>query len=412
MNSPDSILEACTDALNRRFDALESARADHLEIEARLSACKRFAMTPCSHYARELVRKISASPELSRKIIGCFDTNTTVNFPSTVKTFPLSDLTAHDPDLVVVATSRFHREHVENLVQAGVAREKIFAISAVEGALKRMGRKNVLDGIMRIVGRLHDDKSRMDYLLVWLSLLSLDESVLDVFPSPDRRFVETEGAFEYGPYRLEGMDDPVCMEELYEEIYRIPEVSPRRGDVAFDLGAYRGDTVAFLEKYVGPEGKIFAFEPDDHNIKYLLRNNEINGFSNVHLVRKGCYHQNCRCVLTDNDQGGSALFVLKDGADTDKTQTIDMVTIDHFMNDQKLDRVDFIKADIEGCEVEMLQGARETFANYHPRFAIALYHSIDDLLRIPLALMDIHPHYRLFVRQRSRRPQATIIYGV
>ena len=72
-----------------------------------------------------------------------------------------------------------------------------------------------------------------------------------------------------------------------------------------------------------------------------------------------------------------------------------LVTIDELAAELKLERVDFIKLDIEGAEKQALAGAKNTLAKYHPRLAIAMEHLADDPVRIPQVLAAEAPDYRV-----------------
>jgi hypothetical protein len=60
-----------------------------------------------------------------------------------------------------------------------------------------------------------------------------------------------------------------------------------------------------------------------------------------------------------------------------------------------LDRVDFIKMDIEGAERHAIAGARTTIRRFHPCMALCLYHLPDDPLVIPAAVRSIDPNYQM-----------------
>jgi hypothetical protein len=73
-----------------------------------------------------------------------------------------------------------------------------------------------------------------------------------------------------------------------------------------------------------------------------------------------------------------------------------------------LERVDFIKMDIEGGEYDALEGGRETIQRFHPKLAICVYHAratalnfltIEDenIFRIPRLLHDICPDYTFYL---------------
>ena len=65
------------------------------------------------------------------------------------------------------------------------------------------------------------------------------------------------------------------------------------------------------------------------------------------------------------------------------------------MAELKLERVDFIKMDIEGAERNALAGARQTLARWHPRLALSAYHRPDDPEKIPAAVFAAWPGYRM-----------------
>jgi Methyltransferase FkbM domain len=79
------------------------------------------------------------------------------------------------------------------------------------------------------------------------------------------------------------------------------------------------------------------------------------------------------------------------GARGDRVQT---VALDDYVSKLQLDRVDFIKMDIEGAELKALQGARHTIAHFQPKLAICLYHQWNDAFTIPQAILDTGVDYR------------------
>ena len=68
--------------------------------------------------------------------------------------------------------------------------------------------------------------------------------------------------------------------------------------------------------------------------------------------------------------------------------TVPLTTIDKIVNELGLERVDFIKMDIEGAEVAALTGARETLRRFRPRLAIAVYHREGDLVGVEQAVLQ------------------------
>jgi FkbM family methyltransferase len=65
------------------------------------------------------------------------------------------------------------------------------------------------------------------------------------------------------------------------------------------------------------------------------------------------------------------------------------IAIDDYASSIGLPHVDFIKMDIEGAELPALKGAIKTIHSHKPKLAIAIYHSLDDLVNIPLWISSL-----------------------
>lgn len=76
-------------------------------------------------------------------------------------------------------------------------------------------------------------------------------------------------------------------------------------------------------------------------------------------------------------------------------EKIEITTIDTFVLDNNLTKVDFIKADIEGAEREMLEGAKLTLKKYAPKLAICTYHRPDDPEVLEKIILDANPKYKI-----------------
>jgi hypothetical protein len=84
------------------------------------------------------------------------------------------------------------------------------------------------------------------------------------------------------------------------------------------------------------------------------------------------------------------------------------VTVDDFVREADLDRVDLIKMDVEGAEPWVLAGAADTLAGVRPRLAMAAYHRDDDLARLPAAL---DTEYRLYLESYSPLEDETVLFA-
>jgi hypothetical protein len=88
-----------------------------------------------------------------------------------------------------------------------------------------------------------------------------------------------------------------------------------------------------------------------------------------------------------------------------------VTTIDALTDEQRLERVDFIKMDIEGGEVDALRGAQETLRKFAPRLAISVYHRPRDLPDIVATVRQARPDYRLYLSHKSPGLGDTILFA-
>lgn len=161
----------------------------------------------------------------------------------------------------------------------------------------------------------------------------------------------------------------------YNKYYKL-----KKGDIVFDLGGYHGLYSIFASKEIGDCGKVYCFEPDPSNFEICKRNFEKNNLKNIILINKAI-----------SDHSGSDLF-FKRGQGSRivdsffKTNTkgsickVESISLSDFIKKGDL-KIDFIKADIEGSEVELIKDYLEEILplGIYPAMAIACYHYRKDL---------------------------------
>lgn len=149
---------------------------------------------------------------------------------------------------------------------------------------------------------------------------------------------------------------------------------PRRGDVVIDVGAYTGDTALIFSRLVGEEGRVIAFEPDDYNFRKLQANIDNLHLKNVTAVKRALWSENRIMRFAELHGIGSSLLLpdrYRGG-----WRRIRVARLDDEVRRLNLDRVDFIKIDAEGAEIEILKGAKRTLEESAPSLAIAAYHEV------------------------------------
>jgi hypothetical protein len=86
-------------------------------------------------------------------------------------------------------------------------------------------------------------------------------------------------------------------------------------------------------------------------------------------------------------------------------------TIDSLVMSNEVKRVDLIKMDIEGSELDALQGGENSLKRWRPKLAISLYHRPEDLFSIPLWLNSLNCGYRFFLDHYSIHHEETVLYA-
>lgn len=143
---------------------------------------------------------------------------------------------------------------------------------------------------------------------------------------------------------LEGLEN-----ELFSEYIK-------NGMTVVDVGANIGYYTLLAAKLVGPSGKVYAFEPEPKNFSILSKNISINNFRNVVVLPKAASDKNDKAFLylSETNNEGHRIYNLGEGR---KKIEIESVSLDDFFVGQE-EKIDFIKIDVEGAEMAVLEGMR------------------------------------------------------
>ena len=147
--------------------------------------------------------------------------------------------------------------------------------------------------------------------------------------------------------------------------------------VVADVGGHSGQ---FAKLFAGlaPRGRIYSFEPGDYARSILGRVVRWRGLKNVEVLPFGLSDTaGTASFSVPIKRSGSFGFGLSHlGADPGgravRTETVQLETLDGFAAARQLDRLDFLKADIEGWEMRLLAGGRETVARFRPAIMVEL----------------------------------------
>ncbi len=137
------------------------------------------------------------------------------------------------------------------------------------------------------------------------------------------------------------------------------------GMVVLDVGANIGYYTIQFSKLVEGEGRVFAFEPSSHYLDRLSINIELNKCRNVVVCPFGLSDDDGTGVLLGDDISSTMHWTSNDITQT-KTENISLRTLDGYLIEEKLGRLDIIKVDIDGHEPFFINGAFKTISRFHP----------------------------------------------
>jgi FkbM family methyltransferase len=160
--------------------------------------------------------------------------------------------------------------------------------------------------------------------------------------------------------------------------------------VVIDAGAWIGDFSA----YANSKGAIvYAFEPVEEIYNILCETQKLNR-GEMYPIQMGLgdYCGNVDISITENSIGNS---IVREEETIIKKERISITTLDQFVEENNLAKIDFIKADIEGAERNMLKGASNVLKTFAPKLAICTYHLPDDPDVLEKIILEINPNYKI-----------------
>lgn len=181
------------------------------------------------------------------------------------------------------------------------------------------------------------------------------------------------------------------------------------GDVVIDGGGCWGDTALYFSNQVGPRGNVLSFEMVPANLEIFKENLRANPkhAENIEVIEQPLWSKSGIPVHFESHGPGSAVKVSPGEENVRPTTT----TIDSALSARGLRRVDFIKMDIEGSELEALKGARNTLITFKPKLAISIYHKPQDFDEITRYIESLNLGYRFFLGHHAVHLCETVLYA-
>lgn len=206
-----------------------------------------------------------------------------------------------------------------------------------------------------------------------------------------------------------------------EEIKLIKKII-RPGDTFVDVGANIGYHTVIAAKTVGPKGQVHAIEPFSSNVNLIKKNIIANNLSNVQVHPIVTGHQNKTVMLNAySDYAYNSLYKLDRQTFYNQIK-VPMKKIDTLVENLHIKNIKLIKIDVEGAELRVLQGARETLVSQKPDIICEIEdsnlttqrHTVKSVIKYIYSLgyhgYQIKPHKLIPINQIKNQYQSRDFY--
>jgi FkbM family methyltransferase len=197
---------------------------------------------------------------------------------------------------------------------------------------------------------------------------------------------------------------------LEEYIYRSDRVKIEAcpGDVVIDGGGCWGDTALYFADRVGSTGRVHSFEFDPENIRIFGENLRLNSGlrDRVQVVPFALWDVSGQQHGITGSGATSSLSASAPSGSLAETRSID----DYVR--AACGKVNYIKLDIEGAELNALRGAESTLRTFRPKLAVCLYHQMSDFVRIPAYLEGLGLGYSFYLGHVTRYHEETVLFAL
>lgn len=187
-----------------------------------------------------------------------------------------------------------------------------------------------------------------------------------------------------------------------------PRVKALPGDIIVNGGGYVGNVASNFARLTNRSCQVYSFEPSPVLSAEMWRNIEARGLQDLVIPvnmllwkERGFVPFSMETPFSGNSR-----------AATNATTYVPAIDLDTFVLERKLQRVDLIELDVEGSEMDVLNGAAATIARFKPRLQISLYHASEHLWQIPLYLHNLVPQYTFYIGHHTLNFNETMLYAI
>ena len=236
-----------------------------------------------------------------------------------------------------------------------------------------------------------DKKSKKLYEMLWKAKLDVDYKDIAKYVAKEHGIKRGEKARNYNKQYLE-----------YVKKDKIKTI--------FDCGFCNGAHVFGFKKSLPNLVMDYAFEPLYDELKEDYIDILLKGMNCTQIVPFGVWDKKDKLsfIVSGPASRVNGISNLKPNV----TKEIETITMDEAKKMLQIDKVDFIKMDIEGAEMYALCGARNLILEDRPQLAISIYHSSDDFVNIPLYLKELLKDYSFYLGHYAMNQHETVLYCI
>jgi FkbM family methyltransferase len=227
------------------------------------------------------------------------------------------------------------------------------------------GRAEFLSLRRRIIGLGFAAYYRMPHLIFRPAQFCLHRLGFSKIVSDNRTLIETINGVTYELDLRSFVDGTLYYRRAYEpSTTRTIRKILKRGMTVLDIGANVGYFALLMANLVGDDGHVVAFEPTSYGFEKLRRNVSLNRFENITLENIGLSDQVERKKLWINSRFETSAVT------SEEEEEIELQTLDVYFNKSDIGSLDFVKVDVDGYEVKVIRGARNTLSKFQPQMIV------------------------------------------
>lgn len=188
--------------------------------------------------------------------------------------------------------------------------------------------------------------------------------------------------------------------------YIEPDIfAPAENEIYVDVGVFDlQNSIDFSKWATKGYEKIYAFEPDpgcyQRSLKRLKEMDE-EFRTKTKLIQKGLSNANSTLDFPAEYKGSGNY------SNTQEMISVEVVSLDSYLDGKP---VTLVKMDVEGAEMSVLLGMKDTIVHHKPRLSICVYHKHQDLLEITSYLLNLVPEYKFYLRHYNSNETETVLF--